>query len=280
LSTTTATVTHLFVYPLKSARGIAKSRVHLSASGFQWDRQWMVVNAVGVFLSQRTHPQLARVIPSITRRALVLRAPELPPLRVPFTAAGERIAVRVHEARCVGVDQGEAAAAWVSRALGEPLRLVRVPQDNARIADPAFAGEVPAPMGFADGYPILVCNEASLADLNERMPKAIPMARFRPNIVLKGLPAWSEDEIDTLTVGEVTLRLVKPCTRCTVPSVDQRLGVFSTDPGPVLRTFRFDRALRGITFGENAVIASGLSGEILRGARARVGFETRTAGLA
>lgn len=274
MSTATATVTHLFVYPLKSARGIAKSRVRLTASGFQWDRQWMLVNAGGVFLSQRTHPQLACIIPAITARALVLRAPALAPLRVPFTATGERIAVRVHQEHCVGIDQGEEAAAWVSRALGEPLRLVRVPQDNERIANPAFAGEVLAPMGFADGFPILVCNEASLADLNTRMPKAVPMARFRPNIVLRGLPAWSEDEIDTLTVGEVTLRLVKPCARCTVPSVDQRRGVFSTDPGPVLRTFRFNKALRGITFGENAVIASAPAGEIRRGAPARVSFET------
>ena len=138
------------------------------------------------------------------------------------------------------------------------------------MANPAFAGAAPAPMGFADGFPLLVCNEASLRDLNSRMPEPIPMERFRPNIVLEGLPEWAEDRIETLMIGELTLRLVKPCTRCTIPSVDQRTGMPATDPGPVLRTFRFDSKLRGITFGENAVIANGCGCEIGRGSDCRV----------
>jgi uncharacterized protein len=102
------------------------------------------------------------------------------------------------------------------------------------------------------------------------MPEPIPMERFRPNIVLEGLPEWAEDRIETLMIGELTLRLVKPCTRCTIPSVDQRTGMPATDPGPVLRTFRFDSKLRGITFGENAVIANGCGCEIGRGSDCRV----------
>jgi uncharacterized protein len=273
----TATVTHLFVYPVKSMRGIAKSRVRLVATGFEWDRQWMLVNVHGVFLSQRSHPQLARIVPKITRAALVLRAAELAPLYVPLSTAGPCVPVRVHGDSCLGIDQGEAAAAWASQALGEPVRLVRVPADTARIANPAFAGDAKASMGFADGFPILVCNQASLTDLNARSPKAVPMNRFRPNLVLNGLPPWSEDEIDCIRVGDITLRLVKPCTRCTVPSVDQRRGVFSSDPAPILRTFRFDRALRGITFGENAVIAAGAGGAIECGAHCTVSLETPAA---
>ena len=134
-------------------------------------------------------------------------------------------------------------------------------------------------MGFADGFPVLVCSEASLADLNERMARSVPMNRFRPNVVLKGLPAWAEDEIESISVGDIVLRLVKPCTRCTIPSVDQRRGVFSTDPAPVLRTFRFDRTLRGITFGENAVIAAGAGCELERGAKCRVAFDPDVASV-
>jgi hypothetical protein len=125
-------------------------------------------------------------------------------------------------------------------------------------------------MGFADGYPVLVCNQASLDDLNTRMPESVPMNRFRPNIVLDGLPAWAEDDIDTLCIGDLKLRLVKPCTRCTIPSVDQDSGLISTDPGPVLRRFRFDKKLRGVIFGENAVIEDGTGCEIERGARCEV----------
>ena len=271
---TPVTVTDLFVYPLKSARAVPKTELRATETGFEWDRQWMLVDAKGVFLSQRTHPQLARIVPSVTDSALVLNTPGLSPLTVPFTAIGEPLAVRVHADRCLGIDQGNAAAGWTSEAVGQPVRLVRVPPRTERLANPKFAGSTPAPMGFADGYPILICNEASLEDLNARMPERIPMERFRPNIVLSGLPAWAEDRIDTLSIGALTLRLVKPCTRCTIPSHDQRTGALSTDPAPVLRTFRFDRVLLGVTFGENAVIVAGTGAVIERGSDCHVSLES------
>jgi len=268
-----ATVTSLFIYPVKSARGLALERARVAATGFEWDRQWMIVNPKGLFLSQRTHPQLARIVPALGPETLTLTSPGLAPLLVPYSAGGERLAVRVHQDLCAGIDQGAEAAEWVSQAVGQPVRLVRVPGDPARRANPKFAGTVPAPMGFADGYPILVCNQASLEQLNTRMPQPIPMDRFRPNIVLEGIPAWSEDRIDTLTLGTLTLRLVKPCTRCAIPSIDQLTGQPSTDPLPVLRPFRFNRELRGITFGENAVIVAGGGSEVKRGSSCRVSFE-------
>ena len=258
-------------------RGIAKPHVRVAATGFEWDRQWMLIDAQGTFLSQRTHPQLARLVPEVTPTALVLNAPGLPPFLLPLNDSGERLPVRVHKDLCVGVDQGHEASAWASRAVGDRVRLVRIPPQTERRANPAFAGTVPAPMGFADGFPVLVCNEASLEDLNERMPEVIPMERFRPNMILQGLPAWAEDRIDMLHVGELSLRLVKPCTRCTIPSIDQRTGLPSTDPAPVLRTFRFSRELLGITFGENAVITSGTGCQIERGATCRVTFEPAAA---
>lgn len=268
--TTPVTVVDLFVYPVKSARGIAKTRARVTATGLEWDRQWMLVDARGTFLSQRTHPQLTRIVPEITDDALMLHASGVPALRVPLDNRGEPVPVRVWKDACVGVDQGGAAHEWVSRVVGEAVRLVRVAPDMERAANRQFAGETPAPLGFPDGYPLLICNRASLEDLNQRLPQPIPIERFRPNIVVGGLPAWAEDRIDTLTLGAVTLRLVKPCTRCSIPSLDPSTGAPSTDPVPVLRKFRFDRALLGVTFGENAVIARGTGCEIERGAQCRV----------
>jgi len=198
---TTATVTDLFIYPVKSTRGIARERVRIAATGFEWDRQWMIIDHRGTFLSQRTHPHLAQIVPQVAPDALILRHARLATLTVPFTEHGERVAVSVHRDACVGIDQGTAASEWVSAALGQAVRLVRVPGDPARRANPKFAGPAAAPMGFADGFPMLVCNQASLDDLNQRMPAPIPMERFRPNIVLEGLPPWAEDHIDTVTVG-------------------------------------------------------------------------------
>ncbi len=263
--TTSATLSALFIYPLKSARGIPCPRVRLLSTGFEWDRQWMLIDAGGTFLSQRTHPQLARIVPELTPSSLRLSAPGMSPLEVPLLASGEPRAVRVHQDSCVGLEQDREAHEWVSAAIGAAVRLVRVPPHPARRANPAYAGPEPAPMGFADGFPVLVCNAGSLEDLNQHMPRPVPMDRFRPNIVLTGLPAWAEDGIDTLAIGSVTLRLVKPCTRCTIPAVDQLTGVVSTDPAPVLRRLRFDRELRGITFGENAVIVRGQGGVLERG---------------
>jgi len=268
-----AIVSEVFVYPLKSTRGLAQPRARVTATGLEWDRQWMLIDASGTFLSQRTHPQLARIVPRIGAHGLTLRTPGLPELRLPRDGSGQRVEVRVHRDPCVGVLQSAAADEWASRAVGQAVRLVRVPPDPQRCAKREFAGDARAPLGFADGFPVLVCNEASLEDLNRRMPAKIPMDRFRPNLVLRGLPAWAEDGIDTLTIGPLVLRLVKPCTRCTIPSVDQRTGLPSTDPAPVLRTFRFDRELLGITFGENAVIAAGIGCEIARGAECRVAFD-------
>ena len=268
-----ATLTGLFVYPVKSMRGIPYPQARVSATGLQWDRQWMVVDDKGTFLSQRTHPRLARIVPEITSEALLLNAAGMPTLRVALSTSGDEVPVRVWKDACVGVEQGTVAHEWVSRILGRPVRLVRVAAGMQRAANREFAGGVPAPLGFPDGYPMLVCNEASLEDLNQRLPGPLPMERFRPNLVVSGLPAWAEDHIDTLTVGPVTLRLVKPCTRCVVPSLDHRTGEPSIDPLPELRKFRFSKALRGIMFGENAVIVAGEGAVLARGTPCQVAFE-------
>jgi uncharacterized protein len=275
LATVDCQVEGLFVYPFKSARGQPLESVRLGPTGFEWDRHWMAVDTQGKFISQRTHPRLAQLVPEIENEALVLRAPQLPDLRVPLSAdSGAAVAVRVWADECAGLDQGDGPAQWLSRFLGEELRMVRVIARPERIANPQYAGPDPKPITFVDGFQMLVCNRASLEELNTRMPEPVPMERFRPNIVLGGLPAFAEDRIDSLTLGEITLRLVKPCTRCIITSTDQRTGERSTDPLPVLRTYRMDHTLHGIKFGENAIIVSGLGSRLHVGCMAKVTFDS------
>lgn len=269
----TVTVQELNVYPVKSARGIPKSQVRLSATGFEWDRHWMVVRDDGTFLTQRTHPLLTRISTALANEGLVLTAEGLAPLHLPFAPLGAARPVRIWKDSCEGLDQGDEAAAWVSGVIAEPARIVRTPATPDRKANPEFAGPHLAPLAFPDGYPILVCNRASLDDLNGRMPETLPMERFRPSLVLEGLPPFAEDRIATVDIGPVTLTLVKPCTRCIIPSTDQRTGVRGFDPLPVLRTFRFDRKLHGVTFGENAVITRGIGEFLERGAPCRVTYD-------
>jgi len=266
-------VEELHIYPLKSARGIAKSSVRLASTGLEWDRNWMITDSAGVFLTQRTHPNLARIETSLSGTSLTLRAPGLPPLELPFGFQGDVISVQVWKDRCQGHDQGQAASDWASAAVEKSVRLVRVPSMPTRAANPEYAGPQLAPVAFPDGFPILVCNRASLDDLNARMPEPIPMERFRPNIVLNGLAPFAEDRIASVQVGSVTLKLVKPCTRCVITSTDQRTGERSTNPLPYLREFRFDRNLLGVTFGENAVVVAGVGASIERGAECVVTFD-------
>lgn len=265
----------LFVYPFKSARGHERAAVQLGSTGFEWDRHWMAVDATGKFVSQRTHPRLAQLVPAIESDALVLRAPELPEMRVPLSAnSGKTVAVRVWADECEGLDQGDAAAQWLSHFLGEAMRMVRVIAKPERLANPQYAGTVPKPITFVDGFQMLVCNRASLEELNTRMPEPVPMERFRPNIVLGGLAPFAEDRIDALTVGDITLRLVKPCTRCVITSTDQRTGELTTNPLPVLRAYRFDHTLHGVKFGENAIIVAGVGGRLERGCLLKITYDS------
>ena len=266
-------VQEINVYPLKAARGIPLPAARLAATGLEWDRHWMVVREDGMFLTQRTHPRLARIATALASEALMLDAEGQGTLCLPLTPCGEARPIRIWQDLCEGLDQGDRAAQWVSAVLGEPARIVRVPHAPPRRANPGYAGPQPAPLAFPDGYPLLLCNRASLEELNRRLPQPLPMERFRPNLVIAGLPPFEEDRIAALGIGPVWLRLVKPCTRCIVPSTDQRSGERGLDPLPVLRTFRFDPALRGVTFGENAVIGTGAGERLERGAHCRIRYD-------
>jgi len=267
---TAVIVQELRIYPLKSARGISIAHACLGRAGLRWDRHWLAIRPDGTFLTQRTHPALARIATALRERGLRLQAEGLEPLDLAFEGPGVGREVRIWRDACEAVDLGDAAAEWISTALGETARLVRAPSTPPRRADAAFAGSRLVPLAFPDGYPLLVCNQASLDALNERLAEAIPMDRFRPNVVLVGLAPFAEDHIDCVQIGAVRLKLVKPCTRCIIPSTDQRTGLRGIDPLTVLRTFRFDPVLRGVTFGENAIIEAGIGQRIERGARCEV----------
>ncbi len=256
------------IYPVKACRATALRSTVLGAHGLAGDREWMVIRPDGRFLSQRSHPALARVIPTLESHHLRLDCDGQQTLTLETEAvlAAAPVEVGVWDDRLAACDAGDAAAAWLSQAIGSPARLVRVAARHGRRADPAYAGARDVPVAFADGFPLLVCSVASLAELNRRLPSPVPMARFRPNLVIDGLPAFAEDGLPLLRIGAVAVRLVKPCARCSVPGIDQQTGLASTDPFPALKAFRYDPAVRGVTFGVNAVADGPL------GARLEVGM--------
>jgi uncharacterized protein YcbX len=257
-----AVITGLFVYPVKSCRGIELQASRLAERGLQHDREWMIVDAQNRFLTQRTHPRLAQIETALMADALTLSSSDRELLQVPLALQGERRMVSVWTYTGPALDQGEEAARWLSGLLGEEVRLVRFDYDTQRLCDPDFAGQSGAHTAFSDAYPALVIGEESLADLNRRLGKngheALPINRFRPNVVVAGIEAFEEDYIDTLSVGTVQLKLVKPCTRCAITTTDQKSGKRGDEPLLTLASYRMDTRYDGITFGQNAIISAGM----------------------
>jgi uncharacterized protein YcbX len=189
---------------------------------------------------------------------------------VPLESSGDSRQVTVWGDLCPAFDQGEPAARWLSGLLGRPLRLVRFDPSHRRLSDSTWTGGVEATNRFSDGYPILAISRASLDDLNARLPVPLPMDRFRPNLVFEGLPPYGEDALDDLVAGNVRLRRVKPCTRCAITTTNQATAeVEGDEPLRTLKSYRWDKALRGVTFGQNLIVVAGA------GASLRAGMELR-----
>ena len=259
-------VTSLHVYPVKSCRGIDVDSVLVTATGFEWDRRWMIVDANDRFITQRSHPKLATITTAIVGGELWLSADGRQTLTVPGDHGGQRRNVVVWSDTCRGIDAGDEAAAWLSDCLGQPLRLVRIDESVPRLANPEWAGPS-QPVAFSDGYPLLLISRASLEELNRRLPSPLPMNRFRPNVVIDGVPAHAEDAMTVYRFGAVALRGVKHCTRCATTTTDQVAGSRHPDQEPLrtLKTYRNDRKLKGVTFGQNCLVHAGVGSRLAVG---------------
>ena len=245
------TVSSLRVYPVKSASGIAVPRARVGDRGFVRDRRWMLVDADGEFITQRSHPKLALILVRLDGRRMRLERPDAEPLEVPATlAAGERIEVTVWGDRCEALACGEGADAWFSGYLGIECRLVFMPDTSRRPVDPEHgsSGDI---VSFADGYPFLLIEQASLDDLNARLDQPVPMDRFRPNIVVAGTKPFAADGWKRLRIGQVTFRVAKPCARCVVTTVDQSTGQKGREPLQTLAGYR--QRKNKVLFGQNLI---------------------------
>jgi uncharacterized protein YcbX len=249
---TMAAVTALFHYPIKSCGGVALDAAEIGPRGIRHDREFMVVEAAsGLFLTQRERPRMALIRPRIADGVLYLCAPDVPVLAVEQVRAGRSRDVVVWRDRCAAVDQGDAAAGWLSAFLETDCRLVRMADEHVRRVDPAYAVEESNQVGFADGYPFLLISEESLADLNTRMQEPLPMNRFRPNIVVSGGEPYGEDRWRRIRIGAIVFHVVKACARCVITTTDQETSARGHEPLATLATFR--RSARGVLFGQNLI---------------------------
>ncbi len=237
--TETIKVTGLTIYPVKSFAGIDLQKSEIDSMGLKYDRRWMVVATDGLFITQRTHPQMVLIQPSIKDGQLVLRKEGLRDCVVPaVNNDSEKMDVVVWNDRLTVQKTSKEVDAWLQQAIGIQSHLVYISDDVFRQCDLEFSKQGEQ-TGFADGFPMLFISEASLTDLNERLKDKVDMRRFRPNVVIDGCNAYAEDELENFQVGDMRMRGVKPCSRCPMPTVDpdkgQRAG---QEPIATLSTYR------------------------------------------
>lgn len=263
------TLEQLWIYPVKSCGGLRMPQTELLDTGLDWDRAWMVVDEAGEFVSQRELPRMALIQPRFRMGQLELKAPGMLSLHLALDAAEAACRVRVWDDEVDAYDMGDVAAQWFTDFLladrphvARRLRLVRFDPECHRPSDVRWTGGLQAPNQFSDGYPLLVLSAAALHDLNERLRllghQPVGIERFRPNVVISGVAAHDEDRFAELRLQDTVLKLVKPCSRCSIPDVDPGLGVEHAVVSPLLQTYRQDRRLMGaVTFGMNAIVSRG-----------------------
>ncbi|GAB4857975.1 hypothetical protein Ancab_015879 [Ancistrocladus abbreviatus] len=288
MSQPTAKVKSIFVYPIKSCRGISVSQAAITSTGFRWDRQWLIVNSNGRMYTQRVEPKLALIEVELPLEAfcvgwepsknsyLVIRAPGMNVLKIPLSSPCDKVdGVSVWSWTGSALDEGAEAAKWFSSYLGKPSRLVRFDAESvSRATDPNYARGYKTM--FSDQYPFLLASQGSLDALNKILREPIPINRFRPNILVDGCEPFSEDLWKEIKINKMTFYGVKLCSRCKVPSICQETGIPGSEPTQTLKSFRSDKVLRPnkkqqgqVYFGQNMVCKDSMNGE--RGKVIRVG---------
>lgn len=247
-------VSELYVYPIKSARGIALERAQLDARGFQHDRRWMLVDEANHFISQREAHALALVDVALAGNALNLRAPGMPPLRIAFNVDGPSLRCRIWRDEVTATATSPEADEWFSSFLGRTCRLVYMPDETRRIVDRSYVADERI-VGFADAFPLLIIGQGSLNALNAKLiargEAAVTMRRFRPNLVIADTAPHDEDAWRRIRVGAVDVDVVKPCARCVITTVDVQTAVAGREPLRTLSTYRKQGSK--VLFGQNAV---------------------------
>ncbi|HEY3665132.1 MAG TPA: MOSC N-terminal beta barrel domain-containing protein [Polyangiaceae bacterium] len=244
-----AHVSALYVYPIKSCRGIRVDEWAIEARGFFADRRWMIVDAEGNFVTQREVARLSLVEASLDSESLCVMAPGLSRLILPQKHHAERKPVRVWQDQVQACAHPEGSA-WFSEFLGAPHELVYMTDAEHRHVNPERArpGDI---VSFADAYPFLLISEASLADLNARLERPMTMERFRPNIVITGTEPFAEDGYREVWLGAISFRGVKRCERCVVTTIDPLTAECGKEPLRTLAKYRLED--QKVWFGMNLI---------------------------
>jgi uncharacterized protein len=247
-------VSQLFVYPIKSTRGIAVEEILLETAGPVRDRRWMLVDENGRFLTQRILPRMTLIAPRFAGDDLIVEAPGMPALTInSWSGEGEWIPVQIWRDELRLPHPDPSYSNWFSSFLGQSSRLIHLPDSAIRPVEAPY-NQPPWRVSLADSFPLLAIGQASLDLLNTKLQTPVPMARFRPNLVVVGSEPHEEDRWRRVRIGEVELAFVKLCTRCAIPQVDPDTGETGLEPLQTLARYR--RPERKVLFGHKGLVTT------------------------
>ncbi|QEL57599.1 MOSC domain-containing protein [Chromobacterium paludis] len=238
-------LTAMFTHPVKSARGIATTRAYAGKLGLLHDREWLLVSPDGKQITARTHPQLLRVRVELMPGAILLHYPGKAPILAMTTVYTQAHPAQVWQDDFAARHGDIRVDAWFGDILEADCRLLWLGAQSQR----PFLED--GQMSFADGYPYLLVNQASLDALNQQLAAPVTLRHFRPNLVVSGDYPWEEDEWQVIRIGEVEFDVMKPCTRCVLTTMDPELGVKREDGEPLQTLIRTRRLAEGVCFGMN-----------------------------
>lgn len=251
------TLTGLFIYPVKSLGGISLPEAELTPRGLRHDRRWLIVDARNRFLTQREHPEMALLTVEPAYNGFLLRhrqRPALLPLYIPFEATSDKtLFVTIWDDMVFAQRGAPEADQWLSAALGRECRLVYMTDMARREVEPDKPELNPAGtlVSFADGYPYLLTSEESLAKLNAQLTEPVPMDRFRPNLVVAGLPADGEDSWHDFRIAGLPFRAVRGCGRCVLTTIDQVTARKHPQSEPLRTLATYRQQGKKVLFGQN-----------------------------
>lgn len=245
------TVSQLFIYPIKSLGGIAVTSATVTDRGFQYDRRWMLVDENNCFLTQRELPQMALLQVALSEDGLQVSHKKniTESIHIPFNQFnGNKTDVLVWDDTCLALETDEVTNQWFSKMLDHNCRLVYMPDTTERKVDIKYAGNNEI-TNFSDGYPFLIIGQSSLDDLNNKLSNALPINRFRPNIVFTGGTAFLEDVLEHFIINSIDFYGVKLCGRCPITTIDQSNATMAKEPLKTLASYRSKN--NKVYFGQN-----------------------------
>ncbi len=238
------------LYPIKGMGGIPLNSAMALTEGIEWDRHWMLINSKGEFLTQRENREFVHFKTELIASGVRVSYRDQN-LIIPFeSSTQEQRSVQIWKDELLADICDEQYSRWFSEILKEDVKLTCLNKDNPRIKKLKVAPDE-VPIRFSDGYPYTILGTASLEMLNSKLEKKLDASRFRSTIVVETQTAHEEDSWEEFTIGNLEFKMVKPCARCVVTTIDQETGTSSKEPLKTLNSYRKEGNC--INFSMNAI---------------------------